>query len=268
MAIGVAILTAATEALNVVTSLAFGQVGAILLGDFVFDGFEVPSHIQFGGGQGMTVHRLVGGERVVDLLGADEMDISWSGTFINSTGINLVRAGLDRGDKEPEMRVRQLEQMRADGKPLPLQWGDNYYTVFIKSLRFETKYSHVPYDISCLVLRNEATAPQPEPYIDTTSSLTDDLNSASDSAPASAAPAVAQAQEALPVPPIPPTTVPPVAGEALPIPPIPPGTPAEVVTQQAVAAEQTAVVAPLAEPLTVPTPGFLESLTTGLQVIN
>lgn len=172
--------TIGLEAASAINALEFGATGGVVLGDFSFSGFEVPAQINFGGKQAMTVHHLPGGERVVDLLGSDDRSLDWSGTFINSTGVDIVDFSLDIGDHNPAARARRLDQMRADGQQLPLVWGDFFYTVIIDSFEAETRYEHVAYRISCFVLRNEATAPA---TIDTgtwdlTGSTTDDLSSA------------------------------------------------------------------------------------------
>lgn len=173
--------TIGLEATSAIHALEFGATGGVVLGDFSFSGFEVPSHISLGGRQAMTVHHLPGGERVIDLLGADDRPLEWSGTFINSTGVDITDFAFDVGDHNPSARARQLDQMRADGKSLPLVWGDFFYTVIIDSFEAETRYEHVSYRISCCVLRNEATAPvspAENGTWDLTSSTGNDLNSA------------------------------------------------------------------------------------------
>jgi hypothetical protein len=123
--------------------VGFGSSGAVVLGDFVFSGFEVPDQITIGGAQAMTVHKLPGGDRVVDLLGPDERDIEWSGTMI---------------DDDPVSRAQQLDQMRVAGDTLPLTWGDYFYSVIIRSFEAQNLYSRVQYRIACVVLVNEAAA--------------------------------------------------------------------------------------------------------------
>jgi hypothetical protein len=131
------------DAVSAIGALAFGALGAVVLGPFLFSGFEVPEYIPFGGAQQMTVHKLPGGTRVVDLLGPDEHDIDWSGTMIDSL---------------PDVRAQELDQMRVSGQSLPLVWGIHFYTVIIKSFEAEVHYGLIKYRISCLVLRNEAAA--------------------------------------------------------------------------------------------------------------
>jgi hypothetical protein len=110
-------------------------------------------------------------------MGPDEGMIEWSGTFLADA--------LDATD--PALRAQQLDQMRAAGNPLPLVWGQFYYTVLISDFTADTRYSMVPYRISCLVLRNEATSPPEDASSsDLTSATTSDMGSALDVAPADA----------------------------------------------------------------------------------
>jgi hypothetical protein len=189
MSVGTALaaFSSGLEAVNALVSLDFGATGGVVLGDFDFQGFEVPAQITFGGKQAMTVHKLPGGERIVDLMGPDEAMIEWSGTFIGDQ--------FDASD--PALRAQYLDQLRADGNPLPLVWGQFYYTVIIADFTADTRYAMVPYKISCLVLRNEATAPVSNPSTDLTSAINDDLTSALGIAPADAQAALTAAQTTL-----------------------------------------------------------------------
>ena len=51
----------------------------MILGPFVFTDFAVPDRLPFGGKQHMTVHKMPGGSRVIDCMGPDDDDRSWSG---------------------------------------------------------------------------------------------------------------------------------------------------------------------------------------------
>jgi hypothetical protein len=158
----VSTFTDAADSVTAIGALAFGALGGVVLGNFVFSGFETPDQITFGGAQQMDVKRLIGGARVIDLMGPDDRALEWAGTFI---------------DGSPQARAQQLDQMRAAGLPLPLTWGTFFYTVLIARFDADVRYGRVPYRISCVVLRNEATAPQPaQPGL--LGALTDDVNSA------------------------------------------------------------------------------------------
>ena len=50
----------------------------------VFQDFELPSGINFGGRQRLALHRLPGGSRVIDALGRDDAQISFAGIFTGS----------------------------------------------------------------------------------------------------------------------------------------------------------------------------------------
>ena len=113
-------------------------LGMVVLGPLVLEGFEVPERISVGGQQLLAVHRLVGGGRVVDALGADEADIRWSG----------VLAGVDA----PE-RLRVLEGVRRDGAAIGLAWAGFRYTVVVRELLAQvTGPCWVLYRIRCAVV--------------------------------------------------------------------------------------------------------------------
>lgn len=116
----------------------------LLLGAVLFQDFELPERISWGGAQRLAVHRLPGGERVIDAMGRDDKEISWSGVF----------TGSDAG-----VRARQIDLMRAEGSLWPLAWDAFFYSVVVA--RFDADYAHsnwIPYRITCTVLRDEAEA--------------------------------------------------------------------------------------------------------------
>ena len=116
----------------------------LLLGPVVFQDFEVPCGINFGGKQRLAVHRLPGGVRVIDALGRDDADICFAGIFC--------------GD-DATLRARLMDEMRASGALLPLTWDVFFYTVVIS--QFQADYATtnwIPYRITCTVLRDEASA--------------------------------------------------------------------------------------------------------------
>ena len=57
---------------------------ALLLGPVAFQDFELPANIGFGGEQRLAVHCLPGGARVIDVLGRDDAEITFSGIFSGS----------------------------------------------------------------------------------------------------------------------------------------------------------------------------------------
>lgn len=169
------------EAASALSDLAFGAAGGVVLDDFSFADFEVPEYISAPGSHQLIVHKLPGGERVIDAMGDDPGDISWSGTFL---------------DNDPASRAQTLEKLRASGKTVGLQWGSYYYTVIVRSFEQRTYYSRVQYSISCCALRNEATARRSDPP-DLTGVVNGDIISAVLAAPAEIAPILKTAQGAV-----------------------------------------------------------------------
>ena len=86
----------------------------------------------------MAVHRLVGGGRVVDAMGADDADVEWGGILT--------------GPDAPE-RLRVLEALRRGGEAVGLAWSGYRYTVVVRTLRaWVMGPCWVPYRITCAVL--------------------------------------------------------------------------------------------------------------------
>jgi hypothetical protein len=145
----------------------------LLLGPVSFQGFELPGRIVFGGRQRMAVHILPGGTRVIDAMGRDDADISWSGAF----------SGADAAD-----RARLLDAMRVEGAVLSLAWDAFCYLVVIAS--FEAAYetvNWVPYRITCKVVADQAQSVATEVVSLATSLLGDLATAATGGVDASAA---------------------------------------------------------------------------------
>ena len=110
----------------------------VVLGPVTLSGFEVPERIAVGGKQRLSVHELPGGSRVVDVLGASDEDMKWSGVMSGPYA---------------EERVRLLDSLRRGGRSWPLIWSGWRFTVIVK--RFQAAVTApflAPYQISCSVL--------------------------------------------------------------------------------------------------------------------
>jgi hypothetical protein len=117
---------------------------ALILGPIEFHDFEVPAGINLGGTQRLAIHYLSGGMKVIDTLGRDDADISFSGSFSGS---------------DATLRARVLDEMRVSGEMYALCWDVFLYSVVIK--RFEADYRTgwwIPFRMTCAVLRDEASA--------------------------------------------------------------------------------------------------------------
>jgi hypothetical protein len=116
----------------------------LTLGGVVFQDFEIPESINFGGAQALVVHELPGGTRNIDAMGPDDDDIRWSGRF--------------RG-QSAEQRSILLDFMRRQGNQVLLSWGLHRFQVVIKEFRADYQQSYeIPYSITCTVVLDEAQA--------------------------------------------------------------------------------------------------------------
>jgi hypothetical protein len=115
----------------------------VTLGDITFAGLEVPERIAFGGEQSLAVHELVGGVRVVDAMGRQDMPLEWSGYFMGPTAL---------------ARALYLNTQRVIGQALVLTWSQLRFLVVIQ--HYEAHYelsNHIPYKITCTVIADQAT---------------------------------------------------------------------------------------------------------------
>jgi hypothetical protein len=128
----------------------------LTLGNFTFEHAEIPSYVNFGGEQMLSVHQLIGGKRIIDSLGASDSTISWSGLF---TGIDALN------------RSQYIDTLRKNGGQLPLTYDNFSYIVMIKS--FDAKYMRgywIPYTITLEVVADLTTpvvVALPAGYLDT-----------------------------------------------------------------------------------------------------
>ena len=144
-------------------SILFGDAGAVVLGPVVFTDMEVPASIRWGIQHRLTVHKMPGGKRVIDAMGRDDADISWSGVFM----------GLDHG----AVRQFQLQELCASGQVVPLSWGTHVYSVVVAQFSCEDVAFHSRYSITCTVLRDESADPSLAPA-SLLGQITDDINQA------------------------------------------------------------------------------------------
>jgi len=115
----------------------------LVLGDFEFLDFEVPERIAIPGRQKTVLHQMVGGKRVIDVLGVEYDPLTWSGVI----------TGSQSGD-----RVKALERMRDAGEALTLTLDEYSFTVVITS--FIPVYEFIyrrPYSIEVAIVANNAS---------------------------------------------------------------------------------------------------------------
>jgi hypothetical protein len=160
----------------------------VSLGGVKLHGFEIPERLPFGGSQQLTVHKLPGGQRIIQPIGRDERDIEWSGTF---TGSMLGSSAMERANLF-------LVMMRS-AKPIPLVCGSMRYTVIIKT--FEPDFTRqglvIPYRIVCVVQLAKNRKPKPSLLSGLISSVSDALGLPG--LPAAATSVLGVVQKALPI---------------------------------------------------------------------
>jgi hypothetical protein len=113
------------------------------LGDFQFQNFEIPEKIAFPGKQQVAVHKLIGGRKVVDVLGVVYDQLSWSGIITGSSAAD---------------RVKALELIRDTGKAVTMTLDDVSFSVIVTGFTpvYEFQYRR-PYSIELEVIkRNDA----------------------------------------------------------------------------------------------------------------
>lgn len=112
----------------------------LTLGAITFQEYEIPHAINFGGGQALSIKKLVGGKRIIDAMGRDDDDISWSGLFFG---------------EDAALRAQLLDTERVIGAELPLIFYYFNYLVVIKEFRcsFERFYQ-IPYEITVTVVQD------------------------------------------------------------------------------------------------------------------
>ncbi|MRT27026.1 hypothetical protein GJV14_23975 [Enterobacteriaceae bacterium RIT697] len=113
----------------------------LMLGEFEFMEFEVPERVVIPGRQKTVQHQLIGGRRIIDVLGTEYDPLTWSGVI---TGL------------QASERVSALERMRDEGRPTVLTFDDYRFTVIIT--RFTSVYEFIwrrPYSIEVAVVSND-----------------------------------------------------------------------------------------------------------------
>ena len=110
----------------------------LVLGSFIFSGFEVPEKLPLPSRQKLAVHKNIGGKRTVDAMGPDSEDIKWSGRFRGPSAM---------------ARALQLKAMCDAGGMVELYWADYFAQVVISAFdpTFEKAFE-VTYSITCTVV--------------------------------------------------------------------------------------------------------------------
>lgn len=113
---------------------------ALVLGGFIFTDYAIPESVPLGGEHMFAVHKLIGGDRIVDAMGPDDSDISWSGRFQGNDAVSKASA---------------LDALRRSGAQVPLVVDSQFYMVGVKKFEWDyERWYQIPYKISCLVVQS------------------------------------------------------------------------------------------------------------------
>ena len=116
----------------------------LFLGAVYLDGFELFAPVQFGGRQALAVHKLSGGTRIIDAMGADDDTIKWQGILSGSSAA---------------ARARAIDAMRVSGTAIQVSWDVFTALVIVSDLRLEYCNTWwIPYRIACTVVKGTQTA--------------------------------------------------------------------------------------------------------------
>jgi hypothetical protein len=183
IATGTRVLAGIGQSTSALASIISGQGNqpVVVLAGLALQAFEIPEVITAGTRQQMAVHRLPGGARVIDCMGADRDQITWSGV--------LLGAGCGA-------RSRQIELLAGSGKQVSLVWQDNVSTVVVDRYSGSHRFGRVDYSISCTLLPPPPPAPTATPVAASQSGMANALTSISNGIQ-NVAGAVATAQQTI-----------------------------------------------------------------------
>jgi hypothetical protein len=139
-----------TILLNIET--AIGSLGRaspsapVSLGTLTFTGVEVPSLLRVGSEQALIVHKLIGGDRVIQSMGNDPASLSLTGMFTGPTAFQ---------------RAQKVAQLRDTGKQLRFGVAGLSVLVYIKAFAYDltAKSAVIPYALTLEVQPTPATNP-------------------------------------------------------------------------------------------------------------
>jgi hypothetical protein len=115
----------------------------LILGPFVFEEFAVPERLPLGGAQAMHVHKLPGGRRVIDTMGPNDRDRSFTAAHWGS------RALSDH---------LTLDAMRVAGTALAYTNGAEARSVVISDYTADVeKFNYIPFSITLVPIDTPGT---------------------------------------------------------------------------------------------------------------
>lgn len=113
----------------------FGASGPVVIGSLTLTGYEVPDVLRVGGEQDLIVHKLPGGARVIQAMGADPASLTLAGKFMGATAAT---------------RARQLQAMRDAGTQVSFTAAGIALQVVVASFTYDygTRGFVIPYTVT------------------------------------------------------------------------------------------------------------------------
>ena len=132
-------MTANSDILSaiVATGQLFAGYGTVTLGPVQFSGMSLPTSIPIGGGQLMSVQKLPGGARIIDVMAQDDDDIGWAGYLDGQFATEIARV---------------LDKIRRSGQAVTLAWDVFSYQVIVCRFSCQIRHTPMPYKILCTVI--------------------------------------------------------------------------------------------------------------------
>jgi hypothetical protein len=128
-----------SDVLSAITAAGqlFAGYGTVTLGPVTFSGMSLPASIAIGGEQLMSVQKLPGGARIIDVMAQDDDDIGWAGYLDSQYATEIART---------------LDKIRRSGQAVTLAWDVFSYQVVVCRFSCQIKHTPMPYRISCTVI--------------------------------------------------------------------------------------------------------------------
>jgi len=132
-------MSANSDVLSAITATGqlFAGYGTVTLGPVQFYGMSLPTGIAIGGEQLMSVQRLPGGARIIDVMAQDDDDIGWSGYLDGQFASEIART---------------LDKLRRSGQAVTLAWDVFSYQVVVCRFSCLIRHTPMPYRIACTVI--------------------------------------------------------------------------------------------------------------------
>ena len=133
------------------------SIGAVRL-----TGAGVPEEIVLGGEQRLVIHDLPGGGRAIDVLGAQDRAIVWTGVFVGEDALD---------------RALELDRLRQDGDSQVLAFETFQIDVIVERFRYAyAQGGHaIAYEIRCQPLAWGASGSDPLGLVGTALSLASEV---------------------------------------------------------------------------------------------